>query len=120
MISARRWSRRTDLTIDTAGSGWPTRRRRAVARLLTSSSHTARGSERAHVEFDDGAAAWSEVVPQNASARCPVDTRLGRDGDSAVARAQEEVRVGLPAVRLRRGEARHPFRWLFGERVENR
>jgi hypothetical protein len=36
-----------------------------------------RGGERAHVEFDDGAAAWSEVVPQNAGSRCPVDTRLG-------------------------------------------
>src|SRR5262249_52993970 len=28
-------------TIDTAGSGWPTRRRTAVAPLSTSSSHTA-------------------------------------------------------------------------------
>src|SRR5262249_24335384 len=78
-----------------------------------------RGGERAHVEFDDCAAAWSEVVPQNAGSRCPVDTRLGCYGDSTVARAQEEVYVDLPAVGLRRGEARDPFRWLFGEGVEN-
>ena len=43
MISARRLSPRTDLTIDTAGAGKPTSRRRAVTRLLTSSSHTASG-----------------------------------------------------------------------------
>jgi hypothetical protein len=29
----------------------------------------------------------------------------------------EEVCADLPAVGLRRGEARDPFRWLFGERV---
>jgi hypothetical protein len=61
-----------------------------------------RGGERAHVEFDDGAAAWSEVVPQNAGPRCPVDTRLGCYGDSTAARAEEEVCVDLPAVGLRR------------------
>ncbi len=120
MISARRWSRRTDLTIDTAGSGWPTSRRRAVARLLDEFVAHGRGGERAHVEFDDGAAARSEVVPQNAGPGCPVDTRFGCYGDSTVARAEEEVRVDLPAVGLRRGEARDPFRRLFGERVENR
>ena len=37
-----------------------------------------------------------------------------------MARAEEEVRVDLPAVGLRRGEARDPFRRLFGEGVENR
>jgi hypothetical protein len=79
-----------------------------------------RGGERAHVEFHDGAAAWSDVVPQNPGPRGPVDTRLGCYGDSTVARAEEEVCVGLPAVGLRRGEARDPFRWLIGERVENR
>lgn len=79
-----------------------------------------RGGERAHVEFDDGAAAWGEVVPQYAGPGCPVDTRLGRHGDTGVARAQEEVRVDLPAAGLRRGEARDPVRRLIGERVENR
>ena len=51
---------------------------------------------------------------------CPVDARLGGDGDAAVARAEEEVRVDPPAVGLRRGEARDPVRRLLGERVEHR
>jgi hypothetical protein len=34
--------------------------------------------------------------------------------------AEEEVCVDLPAVGLRRGEARDPFRWLFGKLVEDR
>src|SRR5215212_6225505 len=79
-----------------------------------------RGGERAHVELEDGAAAGSERVPQNAGPRGPVDARLGCYGDSTVARAEEEVCVDLPAAGLGRGEARDPFRWLFGERVENR
>ena len=37
-----------------------------------------------------------------------------------VPRPEQEVRVDLPAVGLRRGEARDPFRWLFGERVKHR
>jgi hypothetical protein len=78
------------------------------------------GAERVHVEFDEGAAARSEVVPQNPGPGRPVDTRLGCYGDSAVARAEQEVRVDPPAVGLRRGEACDPFRGLFGERVENR
>jgi hypothetical protein len=73
-----------------------------------------------HVEFDDDAAACGEVVPQNANPRCPVHTRLDCYGDSTVARAEEKVCVDLPAAGLRRGEARDPFRRLFGERVENR
>src|SRR5213082_3348477 len=40
--------------------------------------------------------------------------------DTTVARAEEEVCVDPPAVGLRRGQARDPVRWLFGERVENR
>ena len=83
------------------------RRRRAVARWSMSSSHTAVGGEPAHVQFDDGAAAWNEVVPQHSDPRRPVDTRPGCYGDSTVARAQEEVSVDLPAVGLCRGEARH-------------
>jgi hypothetical protein len=79
-----------------------------------------RGGERAHVEFDDSAAAWSEVLPQNVGSRCPVDTRPSCYGYSTVARAEEELCVDQPAVGLRRGEARDPFRRLFGERVENR
>ena len=79
-----------------------------------------RGGERAHVEFNDGAAAWGEVVPQNAGSRCPIDTRLDGYRDSIVARAEEEVCADLPAVRLRRSETRDSFGWLFGERVENR
>jgi len=79
-----------------------------------------RGGERAHVEFGDGAAACSEVVPQNAGSSCPVNTRLGCYGDATVARAEEEVRVDLPAAGLQRGEARDPLRRPFGERVENR
>jgi hypothetical protein len=74
-----------------------------------------RGGERTHVEFGDG-----EVVPQNAGAGRPVDTRLDSDGDSTVARAEEEVRVDPPTVGLRRGEARDPFGRQFGERVEDR
>jgi hypothetical protein len=74
----------------------------------------------AHVEFDHGAGAWREIVPQDAGPSVPVDTRLGRYGDSPVAHAQEEVCVGLPAAGLRRGEACDPFRRLFGEGVENR
>lgn len=79
-----------------------------------------RGGERPRIEFDDGAAAWSEVVPQDADPRGPVDARFGRHGDPAVARVEEEVRVDPPAVGLRRGEARDPLRRLFGQRVENR
>ena len=51
---------------------------------------------------------------------CPVDARLGGYGDSTVSRGEEEVCVDLPAVGLRRGEARDRFRRLFGQRVENR
>ncbi len=72
------------------------------------------------VEFDDGSAAWSDVVPQDARPRGPIDTRLGCQRDSTVARAEEEVCVDLPAVGLGRGEARDPFRRLLGERVEHR
>ena len=79
-----------------------------------------RERERAHIEFDDGAAARSKIVPQNAGSRCPIDTLIDCYGNSTVARAEEEVCVDLPAVGLRRGEARDPFRWLFGERVKNR
>jgi hypothetical protein len=75
---------------------------------------------RAHVEFEDAAAAWSEGVSQNAGRGSPVDTRLDCDSDATVARAHEEVRVDLPAVGLRRGEARDPFGGLIGERVEHR
>ena len=118
MISARRWSRRTDLTIDTAGSGWPTRSRRAVARLSTSSSHTAVGAS-ARTSSSMTVPPRERGGPADA-APCPVDARLGGHGDTTVARAEEEVRVDLPAAGLRRGEARDPLRWLFGERVENR
>ena len=77
-----------------------------------------RGGERAHVELDDGAAAGSEVVTQRApdaqytpgSAATEIDDGPPRGG----------IGVDLPAVGLRRGEARDPFRSLFGERVENR
>ena len=79
-----------------------------------------RGGKRVQVEFDDGAAAWSEVGLQNAGPRCPVGTRLGCYGDATMARAEEEVCVDLPAVGLRRGEAGDPIRWPFGESVENR
>lgn len=34
-------------------------------------------------------------------------------------RAEEEVGVDLPAVRLRRCKSRDPFRWLLGESVED-
>ena len=80
----------------------------------------ARGVERAHVQFDHGAAARSEVVAQDAGPRGPVDARLGGHGDATVARAEEEVRVDPPAAGLRRGKARDPVRRLLGERVEHR
>lgn len=81
-------------------------------------AHVGRG-ECAHVEFDDGAAVRCEAVPQNTGPGRPVDTRLGGDGDSTVARAAEEVRVDRPAVRLRRGEPRDPWRGPLGQRVEH-
>ena len=93
------------------------KRRRAMLDELVARR---RRVERPHVEFDDRAAAWREVVPQNAGASGPVDTGLGCQEDSTVARAEEEVRVELPAARLRRRQARDPFRRPFGERVENR
>jgi hypothetical protein len=72
-------------------------------------AHPGRG-ERAQVEFDDGAAARREVVPQNPGPGCPVEARLGCHGNSAMARAEQEVRVDLPAAGLRRGEPRDPVR----------
>ena len=120
MTSARRWSRRTVWTIDTAGSGYPASSRRAVARLSASSSATRGRGERAQVELDDRAAAGSEIIPQNAGTGRPVDTRLGGHGDPAVARAEQEIGVDPPAAGLRRGEARDPLRWLLCERVEHR
>jgi hypothetical protein len=83
MIPARRWSPQTDLTSDTAGSGWPTRRRMVVARLPASSSHTAAGvSARmpSSVTVPPRGARQSRrmLVPG-----CPVDIRLGCYGDSA-------------------------------------
>lgn len=79
-----------------------------------------RRSERAQVEFEHGAAAWSEILPQNARPGCPIDTRLDGYGDSAMARTEQEVCVDPPAMGLRRGQARDPFRRLFGERIEYR
>ncbi|CAM5672817.1 hypothetical protein STENM327S_05404 [Streptomyces tendae] len=78
-----------------------------------------RGGRLPHVDVDDGAAAWSEAVAQDAGAGRPVEARLGGDGDAAVAGGEEEVREGPPAVGLRRGETRDPGRRLFGERVEH-
>ena len=120
MTSARRRSRRTAWTIDTAGSGYPASSRRAVARLSASSSHTAAGVSARRSSSMTVPPRGSEIVPQNAGPGRPVDARLGRHGDPAVARAEEEVGVDPPAAGLRRGEARDPFRWLFGERVEHR
>ncbi|KQV14570.1 hypothetical protein ASC99_30920 [Kitasatospora sp. Root107] len=78
-----------------------------------------RGGEFAHVEFDHGAAACAEVLPQDAGPGGPVDARLGCHGDPTVARAVQEVRVDPPAAGLRRGEPGDPFRRLVGERVEH-
>jgi hypothetical protein len=74
---------------------------------------------RALVEFDERAPVSGEMVPQNADPRCPVHARRGSNGDSTMARAQEEVRVDPPAMGLHRGKARDPFRWLFGEGVKH-
>ena len=119
MISVRRWSRRT-LDDRHCRLRVADQKKEGCRAVVDEFVAHGRGGERAHVEFDDGAAAWSEVVPQDAGAGCPVDARLGCYGDSTVARTEEEVGVDLPAVGLRRGEARDPFRRLFGECVENR
>lgn len=78
------------------------------------------GGEVVRVEFDDGAAAGSDVVPQDAGPGRPVDARLGRHGDPVPAGAEEEVRVDPPAAGLGRGQPRDPLRRLLGERVEHR
>jgi len=97
MISARRWSWRTDLTIDTAGSGSRPEEGVLSRGLPASASHTAAGaSERASSSIT--VRRVGRGSPGGCGPRCPVHTRFGCDGDPAVARAEEEVRVDLPAV----------------------
>jgi hypothetical protein len=76
--------------------------------------------ERASVDVDDGAAARGYVLPQDPSARRPIDAWLRCQGNPTVARTQEEVCVDAPAVGLRRREARDPVRRVLGERVQIR
>lgn len=78
------------------------------------------GGEGAQVEFDEGAAARRDPVPEDAGPGGPVDARVGRHGDPAVARAEKEVGVDGPPVRLCRGDAGDPFGRPVGERVEHR
>lgn len=53
-----------------------------------------------HIEFDDGATARAEVVPEDTDSGRPVHARLGRHGEARVARVEEEVGVDAPTAGL--------------------
>ena len=65
MISARRWSWRTDLTTGTAGSGKPVSRSRAVAPLLAKGSEPVKRLGEAAAVFSEIMAAPDKGIPQD-------------------------------------------------------